>query len=550
MPKKLFSFIFILMIMLIPAVNAYVDIDEHWAKETIESLSRINIVKGYIDNTFKPDNYMTRAEFVTVINRLIGASGESDKYIPDNNSKSWYYTEIRKAVQAGLIEGDNNGNVYPNREITREEAATILSRAFYINSSIGNIYSKENEDTPSEWAKESFGTFVKYGYIKGYEDGKYKPKSNITRAEVLVIINRIFSEVILSGEYTSNINGNALVTGENITLSNIYIGGNLIITEKTSGKVSFNNVDIKGNLILRIKTDLNTKDIVIGGNIINLYENISLSGTKYYEDERYGITFSVPENVTIMKYEDKTNKRKIDYDTEDLIIVKIDKDDSYHFLNFEAAKKKFLNYDNIYVTVEKGKKGIIEYGWYKDSTNLHILLIKRFDVIYTIFFYNATNETIIDNAINTMKFTEGEYIHEHKEITYKNANLKLKFKYLDYIGVDDSYNTGIVFEGNTYFKLFIQINNITDLENYSTSEIKLMLSTFANADGKVISSKNIKVQQYDAIEFIIKNNDKLSKSLYVIVGNNLYNFIFTGEEEKVNSIGFELFDNVVKSLEI
>lgn len=543
--RKLIFSILIITTIFIPTAMAYTDDSGHWAEKNIEYLSRVNIIKGYIDGTFRPDNNMTRAEFITVVNRLIGASKETNKYIPDNSSKSWYYSEIKKAVQAGIIKGDENGYVHPDREINREEAVTILARAFSIKaSSTSTAYSKSSDI--SNWAKESFSTFILYGYIKGYEDGSLRPQNPITRAEVVTVIRRLFSEMIFSGNYSMDVDGNVLVSGKDITLSNMYIAGNLIIAERAEGNVKLNNVDIKGNLILRGEIDLKKQNIIIGGETIKLYETLNILEPMHYKDEEYGIVFSIPDGASV----ETEGSKLIDYTKKDLILVKVTQSDEFHFLNLEATKKKVVNYAGVYKTVEQGKIGNISYVWYDGSSGVQIVMIKRYDIVYTLIFYNVSNNTIIDSVINSIKLLEGSKVNDHQYLIYNNPKLKLKFRYIDYIGVDDSYNTGVVFEGDKDFKLFIQINNITDLDKYSMSELQTILGSLAKNDGQILSSKTLKIQHYDAIEFIVKNNEKLSKSLYVIVGNNLYNFIFTGEETKVNSIGFELFDEVTKSLEI
>ena len=121
--KKTSIFIISILIMLGASTIsfAYSDTDGHWADETIEELSGKKIIYGYSDGTFKPDSSMTRAEFIVVMNRLLGLKVESSKYIPDVSRQEWFYSDIRKAVEAGIITGDADGYIRPNDKITREE---------------------------------------------------------------------------------------------------------------------------------------------------------------------------------------------------------------------------------------------------------------------------------------------------------------------------------------------------------------------------------------------------------------------------------------------
>ena len=116
---------------------AYTDTNGHWAEKEITNLSLNGIISGYSDNSFKPDQNMTRAELVTVINRLLGNSVQNTKYVPDINAKDWFYTEIRKGIESGVMQGNAEGYVRPNDFVTREEAIVMLQRAMVpITSSV------------------------------------------------------------------------------------------------------------------------------------------------------------------------------------------------------------------------------------------------------------------------------------------------------------------------------------------------------------------------------------------------------------------------------
>ena len=65
-----------------------------------------------------------------------------------------------------------------------------------------------------------------------------------------------------------------------------------------------------------------------------------------------------------------------------------------------------------------------------------------------------------------------------------------------------------------------------------------------------MTSKIRKVYQYNAIDYMIKDGEKLTRTLYIVVENRLYKLIFTGEYDKVMSIGNELFDDVVNTIEM
>lgn len=550
MKKKIIPIILVSIITLSSTVCAFSDIENHWSKEAVEKLSKLNIVNGYDDNTFKPDNYMTRAEVATIINRLIGATKESSKYIPDVNRQDWYYSEIRKAMQSGVMQGNSDGYTRPNSYITREEVSAMLSRAFYIsgNSSLSGEYLDENEI--SDWSKEYISTFVNYKYITGYDDGTIKPKKSITRAEFITILNRIFQTIAVDGMYTGEVSGDFIVTGKNIVLNDLVVNGNLIIAEGTKKTIELNDVEVKGNLILREEIDID--EIYVHGEKILAYDK-SENKLNQYINEEYGIEFSISDLVTIVE-EWKTEK--INYNKENMLIVNIEQLDEYYLKSIETiGKEKIREVDNIYNVAEKGIMGNSFYILYDDISNgdkYKFLVIKRDNVVYTLLFRNITADNLIDNVLATLRLVDGEKILDRRNVIYKNSKLNLKFSYREgYVGVDDSYNTNNIYSGDAPLKLFIQVNTITDMKDYSFEEIQYLLKTLAMEDGKLIETETLKIINNDAVLFkILTSENKVMNSLYIVIGNNLYALIFTADEIAMNEVGDYFFDEIIKSIEI
>ena len=153
--KVLFLFTLTLCMVISQCSYAFSDIEGHWAEETIEKASQYKIINGYEDNTFRPEDFMTRAELITVIDKLLGLESETDKYIADINSKDWYYSNMKKAVFFGILQGDEKGNVQPNEFVTREEAIVLLTRAFRMdtgNTVLSNFF--EDSDEIARWARK------------------------------------------------------------------------------------------------------------------------------------------------------------------------------------------------------------------------------------------------------------------------------------------------------------------------------------------------------------------------------------------------------------
>lgn len=547
MNKKVIFIISLLTFMSMFNVSfAFTDTTNHWASDTINKFENYKIVTGYDDNTFKPDDCMTRAEFITVINKILGSEDESAKYIPDISRDDWYYHEIRKAVKLGIVQGDEQGYIYPNAPITREEAVVILGRAFKIKNAYTIKTSSTDAYAISKWARGEFYAAVNYGYISGYEDQTLRPQGTITRAEVITIISRIIPNILTIDVYSGDIHGNTLVYSDNVVLTNATVTGSLFISDSAIGTLKAKNVIVERDLVVGNENHSALRDVKVTG---DTYEfTTGIEELINFQDDEYGIRFTIPESVTMHRADDE----KINYRTSDLIIVDIEQNDEHYFKSIGTiARARANEYDNLFSLKEAGKKDGKEYILYCDAKGQNMLVIKRDNIVYEIAFFNIKSENLVDNVLATLEFFETEKAKDIPTKTYKNTKLGLKFVYKDkYVVVDDSYNTGIVNEGKGFFKLFIQVNTIIDIHNYSVSEIAYMLSMIASNDGEILESSTSKIFNNTAVKFkILSEEGKIIDSLYIIIGNNLYNLIFTGNEAEMNEVGESIFNDIINSLE-
>ena len=118
------------------------------------------------------------------------------------------------------------------------------------------------------------------------------------------------------------------------------------------------------------------------------------------------------------------------------------------------------------------------------------------------------------------------------------------------MGVDDSYNTNNIYSGDAPMKLFIQVNTITDIQDYEFKEVIYLLKTLARKDGELQKTETLKILNRDAVRFEIVSEEKLMYSLYIVDGNILYNFIFIASEDVMNEVGEEFFDEIIDNIEI
>lgn len=180
-------------LLAVPKVVLGHDYTEHWAKETIQIWFDRDRIEGYEDGSFKPDNSITRAEFMTMVNRAYDFEEITEIEYSDALVGEWYYIEVQKAVKSGYIVGDDEDRVRPLSEVTRQEVAAVITRLNDIEKST-DVLNFADKEQIAPWALEFVGAVKKAGYMLGDDNEKFNPTKNITRAEALVTLDRAMKD--------------------------------------------------------------------------------------------------------------------------------------------------------------------------------------------------------------------------------------------------------------------------------------------------------------------------------------------------------------------
>lgn len=148
-------------------------------------------VQGYPDGTVKPAGNITRAETAAILFRLMDDASRKTYYstksgFRDVASGSWYNTYVATLNNAGVITDSSNGYFRPNEAITRAELAAMLAK-FSETTGAANYF---NDVSAKYWAANAIAICAKLGWITGYPDGTFRPDKNVTRAELMAMINR------------------------------------------------------------------------------------------------------------------------------------------------------------------------------------------------------------------------------------------------------------------------------------------------------------------------------------------------------------------------
>lgn len=166
------------------------DTKGHWAETQIQKF----VEAGYMDTTdyakVRPNDSVTRAEFVKILNKYFGLTKTSGKVFTDTKNH-WSKVEVDIAVTNGVATGTTDTTFSPNAKLTREQACVMIANYLDIaDKNTNKLNAYKDAKNVSSWAKTSIEGMLEKGYIYG-TNGKINAKSNITRAEAVATLNRI-----------------------------------------------------------------------------------------------------------------------------------------------------------------------------------------------------------------------------------------------------------------------------------------------------------------------------------------------------------------------
>jgi hypothetical protein len=172
----------------------------------IDGNTHYSYLNGYPDGSFKPEKKITRAEAAVIFANLLGAdentiiTGSIPDYT-DLDNDHWAAWAIRYVSSKNLFSGYPDGSFKPNRNITRAEFSTVVFKLLKAAKDLKEEEIKDSKfkDTEAHWASQYIEQLAALGYINGYPDGTFMPDFNIKRAESVALINRALQRGPLKG---------------------------------------------------------------------------------------------------------------------------------------------------------------------------------------------------------------------------------------------------------------------------------------------------------------------------------------------------------------
>lgn len=179
-----------------PETNTFSDLPaDHWAYTAVMALCERGVINGYEDNTFRPDTWVTREEFVKLLISAYGYYNESAQCeYQDVDRGHWAYPYIASATVRGLVQGIDHNWFGLGKAITREDACVILYRAGSASYEGEHLYDSFSDyEEISSYSLEAVEALVSAGVLNGMDDGRFVPKGELTRAQAAALLYRLLT---------------------------------------------------------------------------------------------------------------------------------------------------------------------------------------------------------------------------------------------------------------------------------------------------------------------------------------------------------------------
>ena len=173
-----------------PATGVFSDTAGHWAEDYIARMKEHGAVNGLPDGSFLPDASVTRAEFVKMLGGLLGVEEQSGSQFEDVTAMDWYFGAVYGAWNRKLVQGTSETQFSPEAQITREDAAVMIWRAWPTDQAGGSEFADRGQI--SDYAVKAIDALTFVGILTGYEDQTIRPQTALSRGEAAAILSRSY----------------------------------------------------------------------------------------------------------------------------------------------------------------------------------------------------------------------------------------------------------------------------------------------------------------------------------------------------------------------
>ena len=155
-------------------------------------------ISGYPNGTFRPASSVSRAEAAAMLAKFVVVNKPVKASVKDLPADRWYSESMKTLISAGLLSGYEDGTVRPDRTMTRAEMIALIVRM----KSLASQPATYTDLSVGHWAYQMIGSAQAAGIVSGYPDGSFKPDQEVSRAEMVAMINRAFAYKGSGGDRT------------------------------------------------------------------------------------------------------------------------------------------------------------------------------------------------------------------------------------------------------------------------------------------------------------------------------------------------------------
>ena len=276
------AFLLAATLLLSVAAPRYADAETVY-DDALEKLVSWGVIHGYEDGEIHPERMVTRAQFVAMVNRAYGYSEMGENPFRDVPVTAWYHDDIVLAFTAGYFNGVDRYNAAADRLLTRQQAMTMLAKNLRLTPVPGEVTEFVDGNGFADYSKGYVKAAVQKGLIYGYPDGSFRPEANISRGAMALLLYRALGNLIQEpGVYElGDVFGNVTVSTTDTTLRNTTIAGNLYLSGGLGlGGVTLENVRVLGDIIVAGsgESEIGDESVVLRNVEANNLEVDSLSG--------------------------------------------------------------------------------------------------------------------------------------------------------------------------------------------------------------------------------------------------------------------------------
>ena len=247
------------------AIDRFTDVTGHWAVSDLSSMAERGIMGGYPDNTMRPQQSVTIAESVKLINKALELKGSGDvsviKY-SDVKKDAWYSGEIAIAIENGYLSKVAPGEkLNPNAPATREQLSSMFAQAMELKAKDLTSLDKFKDSAKiSASFKADMAAAVEKGLFGGYEDETIRPSEKVIRATMAAVSNRTILERELENNQGIVLGANDMLVDSNgVTVSNKAVDTLWIAPVKGEGVIVLENINAKKVVVMGENTQIEIK---------------------------------------------------------------------------------------------------------------------------------------------------------------------------------------------------------------------------------------------------------------------------------------------------